>query len=131
MARIHETDEQRAAREAEEAEFRRLHPNCDGDGKLRFRWTIAGNGITHCGVCCPPPPLSPAQTARVAEVFGQVLRDAAARKGVELKPEPTRPNEVKSENGKRRTVGGKAAKLERLRAQAAELGMDLVPRDEP
>jgi hypothetical protein len=56
--RLHDEDEQWAARHADELD---LHEGSSG-------WRIAG-GPAHCGFCCPPPPLSPEQIARIAAIL--------------------------------------------------------------
>lgn len=52
-------------------------PACHADAldihERAASWRIAG-GPTHCGFCCPPPPLSPERIARVAEILRSVAR---------------------------------------------------------
>lgn len=64
VAIMHRTPEQAAALEAEEGEFRRLHPDCNA-----LRWSISGGGITHCARCCAPHPLSPEQYLQIARLL--------------------------------------------------------------
>jgi hypothetical protein len=63
-----------AAFEEEEAAFRVLHPDCGGP-----RWRYGSSGLTHCSECCPPPPLSPGQSAHIA----RILADIVLRSGAE------------------------------------------------
>jgi hypothetical protein len=34
-----------------------------------LRWTWAGATVTHCGSCCPPPPLAPGTLAKIAHLL--------------------------------------------------------------
>lgn len=47
------TPEQRADYDREEERYRARHGECRA-----HRQTVAGSRTTHCGYCCPPPPLS-------------------------------------------------------------------------
>jgi hypothetical protein len=58
------TDEDRAAADAEDAEFKRLHPACHAG-----RQSISCSGINHCLACCPTPPMSMAAAERIAEIL--------------------------------------------------------------
>jgi hypothetical protein len=60
--------EQQAALDAEDAEFRALHPDCTA-----MAWSVEGGGVQHCGRCCPPPPFSPEIEREVVELLGQIL----------------------------------------------------------
>ncbi|GAA2293767.1 hypothetical protein SVIO_072560 [Streptomyces violaceusniger] len=53
-------------REYEEADrrFRERHADCRGG-----RWSISGSRGTHCGFCCPPPPMSPKQLEKLARLL--------------------------------------------------------------
>lgn len=53
---MHMTKDERRRYEAEESTFRELHPDCG-----TTRWSMSGSLTTHCSLCCPSPPLSPAQ----------------------------------------------------------------------
>ena len=64
------TPEEAAAIEGEEMAFRALHPDCPTP-----TWRYGGTGLTHCGQCCPRPPLSPRQTEEIA----RILIDSAQR----------------------------------------------------
>lgn len=57
---MHFTGEERARYEAEEARFKQAHPDCHS-----MRHSGSGSLTTHCGKCCPPPPLSPRQWEKV------------------------------------------------------------------
>lgn len=58
--------EERAEYEVAEAGHRARHVDCRAS-----RWSVAGSHATHCSDCCPPPPLSDAQVARLASVLSQ------------------------------------------------------------
>lgn len=64
VAVMHRTPEQAAAIEAEEAEFLKLHPECES-----MRWTVAGGGIHHCARCCAPPPFADETYRRLAQIL--------------------------------------------------------------
>ncbi len=53
-------------REYEETDrrFRERHADCQGG-----RWSISGSRVTHCGFCCPPPPMEPQQMEKLAKLF--------------------------------------------------------------
>lgn len=59
------TDQERARYEAEEARFRQDHPDCGS-----HRHSVSGSLTTHCGKCCPPPPLSPEQIDTIGKLLG-------------------------------------------------------------
>jgi hypothetical protein len=61
---IHLTPQERARYDAEEARYRKRHADCHA-----HQWTIGGSLTKHCGKCCPPPPMSPEATARVAAIL--------------------------------------------------------------
>ncbi len=61
---IHLSEEERAQYDSEERQFKVRHANCH-----THRWTIDGRLTTHCGKCCPAPPMSPEQTARIATLL--------------------------------------------------------------
>src|SRR6267378_5406389 len=73
---IHLSEEERAQYDSEEQHFKVRHADCDA-----HRWTVGGSLTTHCGKCCPPPPMSPEQTARIATLLHQALRDQQGLKG--------------------------------------------------
>jgi len=58
------TDKDRAAAAAEDAEFKRLHPDCHAG-----RQSISHSGINHCLACCPTPPMSMETLENVAAIF--------------------------------------------------------------
>ena len=67
---LHLSEEERAQYESEEEQFKVRHADCHG-----HRWTVGDSLTTHCGKCCPPPPMSPEQTARIAAMLHYALRD--------------------------------------------------------
>jgi hypothetical protein len=67
---IHLNEEERAHYDSEEQHFKVRHADCH-----THRWTVGGSLTTHCGKCCPPPPMSPEQTARIAALLHHALRD--------------------------------------------------------
>jgi hypothetical protein len=58
------TDKDRAAAAAEDAEFKRLHPDCHAG-----RQSISRSGINHCLACCPTPPMSMQTLENVTAIF--------------------------------------------------------------
>lgn len=58
------SDSERARYDAEEARFKEEHPSCG-----YHRHGVSGSLTKHCGKCCPPPPLSPAQLDRLAPLL--------------------------------------------------------------
>ena len=67
---IHLSEVERAQYDSEEEHFKVRHGDCH-----THRWTVGGSLTTHCGKCCPPPPMSPQQTARIAALLHHALRD--------------------------------------------------------
>lgn len=67
---IYLSEEERAQYDLEEQLFKERHADCQA-----HRWTVEGSLTTHCGKCCPPPPMSPEQTARIATLLYYALRD--------------------------------------------------------
>lgn len=57
---MHFTDAERLRYDAEGARYKAAHGGCRA-----HRWSMQGSLTTHCGRCCPPPPLSPDQIARL------------------------------------------------------------------
>ncbi|MFF3566897.1 hypothetical protein ACFYXQ_03850 [Nocardia jiangxiensis] len=70
--RMHETPEQTAAREADEAAYRERHSGCKA-----HRWSVQGSRTIHCGWCCPPPPFNPAKAAELAQLIRNLSRHPA------------------------------------------------------
>jgi hypothetical protein len=66
--------EDQVALDAEDAAFKQLHPDCGAT-----RWSISGGGVTHCSVCCPPPPFGPDQTRHIARLLVEAATAAAVR----------------------------------------------------
>lgn len=58
------TDDERARYDAEEAVFKAAHGACGS-----HRHSVSGSLTTHCGKCCPFPPLSPAQIGRLSTLM--------------------------------------------------------------
>ena len=58
------TPEQRAEYDQADALFRERHHDCRS-----HRWSISGHRTTHCGYCCPPPPLSDRQIEQIARIL--------------------------------------------------------------
>lgn len=73
---IHLSEEERAQYDSEEQLFNLRHADCHA-----HRWTVEGSLTTHCGKCCPPPPMSPEQTARIAALLYHALRDQQELRG--------------------------------------------------
>jgi len=67
---IHLSEEESAQYDSEERRFKVRHAYCHTS-----RWTVGGSLTTHCGKCCPPPPMSPEQTAKIAALLHHALLD--------------------------------------------------------
>ncbi|MDP5226882.1 MULTISPECIES: hypothetical protein [Arthrobacter] len=61
---MHFTDEERARYEAEGELFKERHGDCHA-----MRHKVSGSLTTHCGRCCPPPPMSPEQRELILRLF--------------------------------------------------------------
>ncbi|MGW1143547.1 hypothetical protein ACWD6I_00505 [Streptomyces sp. NPDC002454] len=68
------TVEEQRDHEAMEERFRQLHPDCKSG-----RWSTDGSRVTHCCLCCPPPPLGPGQIEKLSRLF-QSFPSAEERK---------------------------------------------------
>jgi len=68
-ALMHLTEGQRLDHDAAEARFRELHPDCHA-----YLWSMEGSRAMHCGLCCPPLPLSPTQIENISRIFKSVTR---------------------------------------------------------
>ncbi|WP_423833653.1 hypothetical protein [Streptomyces manipurensis] len=68
------TEEEKRDYEAMEARFRQLHPDCKSG-----RWGTGGSRVRHCCLCCPPPPVGPAQIEKLTRLF-QTFPSAEERK---------------------------------------------------
>jgi hypothetical protein len=66
---MHLTEDQRLDHDAAEARFRELHPCCHA-----HRWSMEGSRAMHCGLCCPPLPLSPSQIEHISRISKSVTR---------------------------------------------------------
>jgi hypothetical protein len=62
------TPEEQAAIAAEEAAFRALHPDCSPP-----TWRYGSHGLTHCCICCPPPPFGPEQGKQIARILADMI----------------------------------------------------------
>lgn len=58
------TDDERARYDAEQERYRAAH----GD-RHAIRHGVSGSLTTHCGRCCPPPPLSPTRIKNVRRIL--------------------------------------------------------------
>lgn len=69
---MHLTDEERVRYEAEQERFKQDHGDCHA-----MRHSVSGSLTTHCGKCCPPPPLSTTQLKEIGRIFASPtpLRD--------------------------------------------------------
>ncbi len=68
---MHLTEQERVDHDADEAMFKQLHPDCHA-----HRWSMEGSRSTHCGLCCPPLPLSPGQIESISRILtGHVRRE--------------------------------------------------------
>lgn len=63
---MHFTDEERARYDAEQERYKRDHPACGS-----HRHSVSGSLTTHCGKCCPPPPMSPSQRDTIARLLSR------------------------------------------------------------
>jgi hypothetical protein len=77
---IHLSEEERAQYDSEEQLFNLRHADCSA-----HRWTVEGSLTTHCGKCCPPPPMSPEQTARIAALLYHAVRDQQEIEGPQVR----------------------------------------------
>lgn len=57
--------------EAEQSRFQAQHGSCKS-----HRHSVQGSLTTHCGKCCPMPPMSPAQLARVGAILATPTPDS-------------------------------------------------------
>jgi hypothetical protein len=63
---MHMNPEERLRYDAEQELFASIHPDCHS-----IRHTVSGSLTTHCGKCCPSPPLSPSQIAELSDLFAR------------------------------------------------------------
>lgn len=59
------TPTERTRYEAEQRQYKALHGSCGS-----HRHSVSGSLTTHCGRCCPPPPMSPSQIEQIARILG-------------------------------------------------------------
>lgn len=67
---MHFTDDERARYDAEGARYTALHGDCHA-----IRHSVGGSLTTHCGKCCPSPPLSPGQIKNISALLGHKAPD--------------------------------------------------------
>lgn len=65
----HLTEEERVRYDAEQKRFTSVHGDCH-----THRHSVAGSLTTHCGKCCPPPPLSSTQIDDIRRILSQPKR---------------------------------------------------------
>ena len=58
------TPEEQTAYDAVDADFRTRHPDCHS-----HRWSMSGSRSTHCGLCCPPPPMHQSQIDAISAIL--------------------------------------------------------------
>jgi hypothetical protein len=63
------TEQQRRDREAADSVFAQRHRNCHAHS-----WSMEGSRATHCGLCCPPLPLSSSQVETISRILNGVTR---------------------------------------------------------
>ena len=66
---MHVTEQERIEHDAAEAAFKQLHPDCHA-----HRWTMEGSRTSHCGLCCPPLPMSASQIETVSRILNGLVR---------------------------------------------------------
>ncbi|HEX4402818.1 MAG TPA: hypothetical protein VHZ98_15970 [Galbitalea sp.] len=62
-------EKQRLEREVADAAFTERHRDCHA-----HRWSMEGSRATHCGLCCPPLPLSASQMENISRILKGVTR---------------------------------------------------------
>jgi hypothetical protein len=65
---LQRTPEEAELADLEQAEFRARHPDC-----ASMTWRYGSRGVIHCCECCPPPPLSPEQSQRLARIVTDIV----------------------------------------------------------
>lgn len=58
------TPEEQTAYDVAGADFRTRHPDCHS-----HRWSMSGSRSTHCGLCCPPPPMHQSQIDAISAIL--------------------------------------------------------------
>ena len=66
---MHLSPEERIEHDAAEAQFKALHPDCQS-----HRWSMEGSRVSHCGLCCPPLPLSNEQIESISRILSGHVR---------------------------------------------------------
>jgi hypothetical protein len=72
---MHLRDEERVRYEDDDARYKTAHGTCRA-----HRWSMEGSLTTHCGRCCPPPLLSPAQIERLRVLLRPMVEELARRR---------------------------------------------------
>ena len=62
-------EKQRFERKVADAAFTERHQDSHA-----HRWSMEGSRATHCGLCCPPLPLSPSQMENISRILNSVTR---------------------------------------------------------
>ena len=121
VALLHESPEQRIAREAEDAAFRALHPDCHAGG-----WTLRDGGVRHCSRCCAPPPIPEDALEKIAAI---IVHSAQAHAELEKRWMNAKRVATEQENAPSARVAAESKDLADLRRRAHAAGFDLVPRN--
>lgn len=68
---MHLSEKERIEYDAAEAAYKHQHPDCRA-----HRWSMQGSRTSHCGLCCPPVPLSLGQIESISRILqGHVRRE--------------------------------------------------------
>lgn len=68
---MHLSEKERIEYDAVEAAYKHQHADC-----RTHRWSMQGSRTSHCGLCCPPLPLSPGQIESISRILqGHVRRE--------------------------------------------------------
>lgn len=62
-------EKQKLEREVADAVFTERHHDCHA-----HRWSMEGSRSTHCGLCCPPLPLSSSQIENISRILNSATR---------------------------------------------------------
>ncbi len=66
---MHLSDLERIDYDVAEAKYKERHPDCRA-----HRWSMEGSRTTHCGLCCPPLPLSQNQIESISGILNGHVR---------------------------------------------------------
>jgi hypothetical protein len=69
-AMMHMTADERRDYDLAETLYRERHGACHS-----HRWSMSGHRASHCGYCCPPPPLSEGQIEDLRQIFSAFKTD--------------------------------------------------------